>query len=723
MLRKLLNILRLCFARFGSQAGGNVALIFALCSPLILVAAGGAVDLARAFNADQKLTQVANLACQYASRPSIIQTATSSYSGANGGTTYVTNVTNFIATSLTNQAYPFTQTNASPFSYTQGGAANVSLASTVPTVFVGLMNIHTIPIAANAHCYDSPNSISQRTPDANSPYIVHEGFENTSVCPSGYCWIDPSGHAGAISTPRSTFPSSGGYTGSNGAAWYITGYCIEIDHVGIIRSTVPEGNFSAELDCDNGGGQSGNSSISTSVYLPTGSYELRYNYASRVDYPDYNPTYICGSTNSDSSWANSTNSSGGPVANALRTNQVNVYLDANSNGAAPLHTTIDGTQKLAGSNLIDQCVYSTNWVERTVAIAVTTAGYYWLSFAADGQNDSYGAQVDNIRLCSNTCPGTVQDNFPPTWLASSGANPTLFEDTFEAPTWTATSTNSNLSAVMDNSTGTSGASSGWPSQTASGWATGPYNIATMVVSSTYAQQGKQAVQLDANRSSTSNQSISRSFLLDPGYYQITYEYISDETFASLSTTPCTTAPTASQVATYNVSGTASGKLRYNTASTATLSKNTNIVGLFMYDGQSVSTPIGGGSAGSQTSFNNPDGSTSTTPTVSPYGISLTSYDATQLNPLLDICGYASTWQLRTVYVEIDKPGLYWLTFAALGSADKVGGAIDDVKLSAYSSLYGAAPSSGLVVIPTPTPTAGTTASFSGYSIIVDPKAP
>ncbi len=81
-------------------------------------------------------------------------------------------------------------------------------------------------------------------------------------------------------------PASPSYAGSHGRPWYLIGYCLETDLVGQILSSVPEGVRSAELDCDNGSQSAGNSSISTSVYLAAGSYELRYNYAGRIDYPN-----------------------------------------------------------------------------------------------------------------------------------------------------------------------------------------------------------------------------------------------------------------------------------------------------------------------------------------------------------------------------------------------------------------------------------------------------
>lgn len=708
---------------FLAGGDGNVAITFALFSTVLFVAIGGGIDLSRAYNASQELTDVANLGCQYANRPSIVQNA--SVSG--GGPAYVTSVTNFINASLHSQNFPFTQTNSTPFSYVQNGAANVSLTASVPTVFASIINITTIPISAAAHCYDTPSSVPQIIPNGNSTLLAQEGFENTAVCPSGYCYVSPAGvvgtnggTAGTSPTPSTSFPSSGGYTGKTGQVWYIMGYCVEIDHVGVIKGTVPEGNFSAELDCDNGGGSAGNSSISTNIYLPAGSYELRYNYVSRVNYPNYNPTYLCGTTASDVSWANDTSPSGGPVSGALRDNQINVYLDANTTGSAPLHTTIFGGQKLAGSNLIDMCVYAQNWVERSVRITVTTAGYYWLSFAADGQNDSYGGQIDNIRLCNGTCAGSVQDNFPSAWTTT----PTLFEDTFESPTYTANLTAyANTQGNLNTSYGTSGASSGWPGQSTSGWATAPYNEVSYNLSSTYAEQGVQAVELDSYNATSPNRAINRSFLLDPGYYKVSYYYISDAIFSG-SSTSCAAAPSASTVAGYVIAGTASGSVRFSPSNVYTLNKDTNLLGVFMSNGQMVSTPIGGGGLNAQTSFNNPDGTVSTTPTVSPYGLSLSSYNASQNNPLIDICGYAASWQARTTYVTVTKPGYYWLTFAALGTGDEIGGAIDDVKLTAVGSLYGSAPSGTAVTIPVPAPATGSSytnsGAFSGFSITADP---
>jgi hypothetical protein len=137
----------------------------------------------------------------------------------------------------------------------------------------------------------------------------------------------------------------------------------------------------------------------------------------------------------------------------------------------------------------------------------------------------------------------------------------------------------------------------------------------------------------------------------------------------------------------------------------------------------ASTPNTGNALGSTTTYTNPDGSTSTTPTVAPNAISLTSYNSSQVNPLLDICGYAATAQVRTAYVFIQKPAYYWLTLAALGTADAFGGQIDDVKITAltspyYSTYYGSA-----VTIPVPSPQPSAQVNYSGFYIITDPVAP
>ena len=691
------------FARkFRSATNGNVALVASISMLAISLAAGSSFDLARSYNARQKLSEVARLACQYAGRASIAQIDTAAYSGSNADAAYSAKVTSFISATWANQKLGLTQTNASPFTFTPGGAATVSLSASVTTSFLKLANMSAIPISVSLYCYDAP------TPSGTTSAMpVQESFENTSLCGGGWCPIQKT------------------YTGKYGNNWTIMGYCLEVDQVGLISSTVPDGNFSAELDCDNGSGTAGNSSMSTQVYLTAGNYELRYNYRSRVDYPNYDPVYICGSAASDVAWANDTYSPTGPLYTSLRTNQINVYLDEGNGTTPPTHSQMFGGAVLGGSNLIDVCVYSPTWVERSVRIKITSPGNYWLSFAADGQDDSYGGQVDNIRLCSGTCTGTVQDNFPAAWVSS----PLLFEDMFESPTCYCTNFASQINYMGDASTfyGTSGtSSSGWPNASATGWAAAPYNQLSVMFGNAY--QWNQAIVLAGpnwdNAHPTTNRLLSRPFLLDPGYYKVTYGYLSNFYYQSgIQSVTCQAAPASGNIFGNGYSATRTAQNRYGLG--GTYDGFANLVSVFMANGQLVSTPAIGGALGSTTSYNNPDGTVTTTAKVPPDKVTLTSYDATASNPLIDVCLYAPyyNWTGRTTYVKITKPGLYWLTFAGqydVTNSKYVGGSVDDVKLTAMGSLTMSGAPSNAVTIPVPNPQPGASTSFTGFQITSDP---
>jgi len=688
-------------AAFYGDRRGSVSIIFALSAFMIFCAIGAGLDLSRAYQTRQKLAEVAMLGCQYATRPSIDAPVAASTATTLQQADYVSTVTSFIQTSLTNQKLAQTQTNGAPFTYTAGGNGQVSLAATVPTLFMQIVHVNSIPVSVTATCFTTIAQVNSST----SPYLVQEGFETSYN--GTYSWYLPTGAYTSGAIPKiTTFNAANTYTGSNGATWVIMGYCVETDHTGVINSTSPQGNYTAELNCDNGSGTAGDSSISNKQYLNVGEYELRYSFRGRIDYPDYDPVYICGSQASDVSWATDSNSSGGPVANAVKNNQIDVFLDADQNNTAPTHLINDGTMSLAGSNLIDSCIDSYNWVQRSVRIYVTTAGYYWLSFAADGTNDSYGGQLDNIQLCVGTCPGSLQDNFPFT------SSELLFEDTFESPVYSGSPYNSN--GNMNNSNGIAYV---WGEE-GDGWAAAPANQITYWRSG--CPQGTQCLELGT--SASSNYLVSRPLLLDPGYYQVNYDYVSEVTFTSLSSVYCGATPTAANISTLTAASSAA-KERVGGASEGTLTHDTNTVGVFMSHAQEASTPNLGNSLGSTTSYTNPDGTTSTTPTVAPNGISLTSYNSAQVNPLLDICGYAATAQTRTAYVYIQKPAYYWLTLAALATADSFHGQVDDVKITALTSPYYSTYSSSAVTIPVPSPQPSSQVSYTGFYIVTDPLEP
>jgi hypothetical protein len=707
--RKVKDGLRALLRRFGENQSGQIAILFALCATALVTAIGAGLDLSRAFVSRQELSNAATLTCQYSTRPPIVAIV---YNGGNGQANYQATVNAYAQSFLASQNFQFTQTNATPFTYAPGGSSSVNLTASVPTIFMSIIGVNTLPISANVAC----NNGQVEPTETQSQSVFTESFESAAC--TGSCWgaFAPSGAINTFSaTATNTFPSKLGYVGISNTQWAVMGYCLEIDSVGIILGSVPDGTHSAELDCDNGSGTKGNSSISNKSYFAAGTYELRYNYSGRVAYPNYSPTYICGSSATDVAWANDTTTASGT---ALRTNQINVYFDADNNGSPGLHTTIDGTQQLAGVNLIDECVYSPNWIQRSVKITVTTPGYYWTSFAADGANDSYGGQIDNIMMCRTSCSGSVTDNFPSAW--TSGKK--LFEDTFDSPAYSDVyyGAGFNSSGNLNTSYGTSGSSSGWPGQSSSGWATAPYNQVDILTK--YSAQGNQSIELDSDLNSgqsTSNRSIARGFYLDPGYYSVTYNYISDAIFPGVNTTYCLYAP-GGAFGFFGYTGMANANLRLG--GTLSVANDTSSLAVFMSHSQLASTPNGGGGLNSTTSYTNPDGSVTTTPTVAPDALNIYSYNGSQVNPVLDFCQYASSWQTRTTYIKITKPGQYWLTFAAKGTADKVGAAIDDVRLASLNSLYGSAPSF-YVTIPTPGPAPGSSVSYTGFSIVADPNTP
>ncbi len=361
-------------------------------------------------------------------------------------------------------------------------------------------------------------------------------------------------------------------------------------------------------------------------------------------------------------------------------------------------------------------MHSLNWIQRSITITVSTPGYYWLSFAADGSNDSYGAQLDNIMVCRTSCSGSVNDNFPDTWTST----PLIYEDTFESPSLTGTiQTTQNLSASYGTTS-----TSGWPGEDSVGWAIGPYNQVAFIRGA-LASQGSQSLELDSSKISgqtTSKRSISRYFYLAPGYYRLDYDYISNAKFTGLNGTSCTAAPTLATALTAYTSIVSTAGTNRITNSGGLWPLDTNSIAVFMSQSLKASYPIGSSTQDGTTTYQNPDGSTSTTPAVAPDGLSLTAYNPAQVNPVLDYCNYSSSWVNRTTYIKIVKPGQYWLTFSAPGTADKLGGSIDDVMLTASASNYGTAPS-GAVTIPTAGATVGGTVSYTGFTVLADPFAP
>ena len=185
---------------------------------------GAGVDLAKAFAARQRLSEVATLACQYSTRPSVAQTANASYAGTNGFQTYVNAVNAYATASLATQQWAGatpTGGTATPTSYftatpAVGGTTAVAAEPTNSGRGDQRLGSHLLRQDPQPHEDPDPRQDrpARRWPSprqiVNPPTVLKEGFE--TPC-SNFCATNPFGGSTFISTPTSTFPATAGYVG------------------------------------------------------------------------------------------------------------------------------------------------------------------------------------------------------------------------------------------------------------------------------------------------------------------------------------------------------------------------------------------------------------------------------------------------------------------------------------------------------------------------------
>jgi Flp pilus assembly protein TadG len=145
--------------RLGDRRG-NVAVIAALCAPLMMLMVGAAIDYGYALNINQRLNEAADTAVLSAISPSIAQGAGSYAKAYNGGhgpmynvaiNTFNTN-TSSIALNVTKAANITQNINNNASTYT----ATITYSTSVPTFFAGLVGISSIPISGHAQATTSP---------------------------------------------------------------------------------------------------------------------------------------------------------------------------------------------------------------------------------------------------------------------------------------------------------------------------------------------------------------------------------------------------------------------------------------------------------------------------------------------------------------------------------------------------------------------------------------
>ena len=435
--------------------------------------------------------------------------------------------------------------------------------------------------------------------------LISESFE-TSLVSSPYNY--------------STYANYNGWTTQPSAC-----HGVEIglgSHYGV---TAPDGSNIAELDsyC--------NSSMSKSVYLTTGAYEVRYFYSSRKAIANYNPVWLCSWQSSDLDYMY--------PATGDDTNRVGVYLDAASGSSPPTYPLSPTT-----NNLIDVCMNTAQgkWVERSIKLNITTAGTYWLTFQAEGQSDSFGGFIDNIRLCRTVCGGLPADPFP--WAQGT----VLYQDF-----------GNNISNWNCNNiaAGTNGTNNGWTQMAAPGWVVAPINDSEC---GTAPSPTTGTVEMGA-WVSPSGRTYAKKFLLANGYYQLSYGYQSRVT------------NTAGTFCGYSTVADAQAAVGVGTVNEG------NVTGLYIDNDILQKHPVN-------------------TSTATYAGVSYVTVDGTANGPgnawwwyanlpqrLFDICASSSSLVTRTVPFQVVKPGWYWISFrndSSTAATSGYGGHISNVTLTA-----------------------------------------
>jgi Flp pilus assembly protein TadG len=137
---------------------GNVALIVALCAPIMMLMVGGAIDYGYALNINQRLNEAADTAVLSAISPSIAQGAGTyalAYPNAMRNVANQTFATNKFALPITvNSAVNISTSTSSTniVSYT----ATLTYTASVPTFFAGLIGMPYISISGHAQATTTP---------------------------------------------------------------------------------------------------------------------------------------------------------------------------------------------------------------------------------------------------------------------------------------------------------------------------------------------------------------------------------------------------------------------------------------------------------------------------------------------------------------------------------------------------------------------------------------
>lgn len=408
---------------FSKDQSGNVAMLFGLMLPVLLVGVGGGVEVSRAVEYKQRLTSATDLACRQAEvyveslsgviMPSGYETKVQGYADKNKAERSLTTATIEAKPTISSVLLTAPLLNARP------GNIRVTATGSLDLIFKNFLNKNSLTFTVVRDC-----TVDVSTSTGPATLLLSESFENYKSQLSGG-W-------GIFSTPGLPNCES---ASCQGLKWATTNAGLEVDDLSAITTGdgVQYGELFAELDSDCGNrrdtttsnqttacaqsGQTTNSSIGMPLKLATGWYEVRYVYTARKNVDAYqypNDSVICSSsTNTDGLQRNAAvaKDSSGMSTETLdgQTRRIELWVEPKTSGYLSDNQTLTATTNptYMKNYMVDVCVWSKGWTERSYRFYVAPAQNqqeYRISWRAGGRDDSYGGLIDYLRICMNSCP-------------------------------------------------------------------------------------------------------------------------------------------------------------------------------------------------------------------------------------------------------------------------------------------------------------------------------
>lgn len=536
--RSLLSLIR----DFATARSGNVAMISALMMVPMMGVAGIAVDYGFAVKGQGKLNQVALIAATNAANTArnmlnVAGPGSNSLDSAAlaEGKTVAENFFDNQATTISN-----TTVGSKTVTVKRTGntiTANVTYSATVSTFIAPMFGVSSLNITGGGSMIVG---LMDAVPTASSQGLVID--EN---------WSLPAGTSPNLSD-ASLPVINDWYSGTRGSVSpLVTNRPVtKSDGTTLAGAVLRVGNPTQTIA----------PLVSKKVYLEKGDHELRYWYRSTVIYPEYEPTFICGTVENEIYWATSITTRAdtavpGPTSVDPKLKQsvrAGVYLDPILTNpqlatSAPVKDDFPTPGLLANGvaentrNRVDICVYSSRWIQRSIPIKVESSGYFWLSFVSEPfSSDSAlttrnGFYLGPVQFCKGTatavlaataCSGALNNNWP--WAAGT----VLYEDTFdETPAVNVTPGSNNFNKSRQVITASS------KYETLAPWVTNAYNGArfgaeALVYEATTGGGASDWGRGNIVRSTRLGIGLYRKLLLQPGTYRFQFSASANERAAA-----------------------------------------------------------------------------------------------------------------------------------------------------------------------------------------------